>query len=320
MTELDATAVREQLQRAGALMGPPADEIALAVADALLPSPLPLALRTFLMICDGARLGAIEVFDTDRLIETTDAGAHAWQLPSGTLVVGTAGEGRALVMMSGRDEVNEVDDAPWDVTTVELCADTPLDLFLSRHGVPLRDREPWSELPGLAAAIEQVQTSLARDVEALLEIGIASRAGQMLPSSLQGFRPVNMSTGIQQLVSEDHEMFILNYRPEAPVPGPSAAAHWAQACEALVSERLRDLVRAAPVQGEISEVGRLSDDDLTVTDHVRGLAWLALLGKARDDLADIMYSSATSLDRRPGQKLAQVFLAGHVPVSLDVVI
>lgn len=308
---------RGQLERAGVLMGQPADEVTLAVADALLPAPLPPALHAFLRVCDGARAGEVEVFGTDRIIEMTNAGAHAWKLPSGTLVVGSAGAGRALVMLGGRDEVDEVDDDPWDVRTVELSADTPLDLFLLHHGVPLRDREPWSTLPALVPALEHARASLTRDVEALIEVGIASRVGEPLPSSLRGVRLIDMSTGARLLASEEYEMFLVNYRPNAPAPGPLAADHWAQACEAIVSSELRDLVRAAPVTGPMGATGRAGDDEMTVADIVRGLAWLALIGKARDDLADIMRSRDRS---RPGRSLAQVFLAGHVPVSLRAAI
>lgn len=96
---------REQLEEVGGIaIGPPSDDIALAIADALLPAPLPPALRAFLSICDGAQAGEVEVFDTERIIAATNAGRHAWQLPSDTLVIGAAGAGRALIMTGGRDE------------------------------------------------------------------------------------------------------------------------------------------------------------------------------------------------------------------------
>lgn len=307
----------------GVILGAPADEVALAVADALLPAPLPPALRAFLTICDGAQAGGVEVFSAERITETTNQGAHTWHLPDDTLVIGTAGPGRALIMIAGRDEVDEVDDDPWDVRTIDLSAGTPLDLFVRHRGIPLRDRAAWSTMPGLSAALDAIRTSLAGDVEALLDTGIGSRVGEPLPSSLHGFRRVDAASGTRLLTSHDYEMFLVNYRPDAPAPGPSAQREWERACEAIVSAALLDRIRAAPVSAMIESIGSVNDDDLTAAQTVRSLAFLALLGKARDDMSALVRGDDDD-DKRPGpspgQRLAQVFLAGHVPVSPDAAI
>lgn len=312
---------REQLGRLeGVVIGPPADEAALAVADALLPVPLPPALRVFLTLCDGARAGDVEVFSAERITETTNHGAHTWQLPDDTLVIGAAGPGRALIMIAGRDEVDEVDNDPWDARTMEVAANTPLDLFVRHQGVSLRDRDLWSALPALAPALERTRVSLARDVDALVEVGIASRVGEPLPASLSGFRQVSVAPGARLLVSEEYERFLLNYRPDAPASGSWAGRDWEQACESVVSAHLRDRIRTSPISGPIGVLGPIAEDgEMTAADIVRDHALFALLGKARDDLADMMVSRR---DRgpRPGQRLARVFLAGHVPVSLQAAI
>ncbi|MFI8595637.1 SMI1/KNR4 family protein [Microbacterium sp. NPDC078428] len=301
----------------GVILGAPADEVTLAVADALLPTPVPPVLRAFLTICDGAKAGGIEVFSAERITEMTNRGAHTWQLPPDALIIGMAGAGRALVMMNGRDEVCEVDDDPWDSRTMEVAADTPLDLFVRHRGLPLRDRPLWSALPGLGAALDAIRTSAERDVEALLDVGIASRVGTLLPASLRGFRQVGVPSGARLLASEEFQMFLVNDRPDAPAPGPLAAREWERACESIVSAQHRNRIRMSPVSAVIEAIDSLRDGELTAADIVRDLAWLALLGKARHELALLLGGD----DRRgdaPVQQLARVFLAGHVPVGLDV--
>jgi len=312
---------REQLENlSDVVIAPPTDEVALAVAEALLPVPLPPALRAFLTVCDGAQHGEVEVFGAERITEATNAGRHAWQLPSDTLVIGTAGAGRALVMTGGRDEVDEVDDDPWDARTMKLSADSPLDLFLRHGGVPLRDRARWWALPALGTALDQTQVSLARNIEALLEVGIASRVSAPLPSSLRGFRQIDVTSGARLLASDEYETFLLNYRPAAPSSGLSARKQWEQACEAIVSHTPRDRIRAAPVSTMIEAMCSVGgEDELTVTDTIRELAWLTLLGKAREELAALVGGDDHGHDA-PLRRLARVFLAGHVPVSLDAAI
>lgn len=308
---------REQLEEvAGIALAAPADPVALAVADALLPAPLPPALRSFLVVCDGARAGGVEVFDAERITESTGHGAHSWQLPADTLVIGTAGPGRALIMTGGRDEVHEVDDDPWDARTVELAADTPLNLFVRHRGMPLKDRPPWSAVPGLGAGIDTTRTTLARVLEALLDTGIGVRAGAPLPSSLSGFQPVDLATGARLLTSEEYQTFLVNYRPRCPVTGSSARMEWERACEAIVTADLRDRVRAAPVSAVVDAVGSVGDDELTMADIVRELVWLVLLGWAREELARLVGGDDRD-DDAPLGRLAHVLLAGHVPVSRD---
>lgn len=301
-------------------LGLPADDVALEVADALLPAPLPSELRAFLTVCDGARVGDVEVFDTERIIETTNHGAHSWHLPASTLVIGTAGHGRALIMTGGQDEVYEVDGDPWDARTIRLTADTPLDLFVRHGGTPLQDRAPWSTVPGLDEALEAIRTSLASDVDALLDSGIASRIGEPLPSSLHDFRQVDVRAGIRLLDSDEYHMFLINYRPASPTAGSLAEHEWEQACDALVAADLRDRIRAAPVAAVIEAVSSSDDGgELSMTDTVRSLAWLSLLGKARDELA-LLVEGEGQHRATPLRELARVMLAGHLPVSPDAVI
>lgn len=299
----------------GAAVAPPADEVDLAVADALLPTPLPAALRAFLAISDGVRVGATEVLSAAGITEATTNGGHTWELPDDTVVVGRAG-GRSLVMLAGRGEVYEIDDDPWDARTIEPAADSPLDLLLRHHGVPLRDREPWWALPGLAPALDEAREGLTRDTDALLGVGIASRAGRPLPAALNGFDQVSISLAREMLTSEDLHMLLLNHRPTPPVPGHCAAVQWQHACDELVDPSLRDLIRDAPLPEAYTAIALLDDEqDSTVADAVRDLALFALLAKARDDLADILRADH---EREPslGHQLAHVFLNGHVPVNL----
>lgn len=296
---------------------PPAADEALDVADALLPTPLPQSLRAFFTVCDGARCGELEVFNTEGVIEATNAGAHAGQLPADTTVIGTAGSLRSLVMLGDRDEVYEVDDDPWDARTVEIAADSPLDLFRLHRGVPVRSRDRWWALPGAAEAIAEARAGLTRDAAALVEIGIASRVGEPLPPSLEGFASVRPSLAWSSLVTaEALEMTLLNHRPEVPVPGPSAAAQWQHACDAVADSPVREDIRQAAVPDGIVPRDLLSGDGTSMADTIRDFAYLALLARARDHLAALMRRE-TPRDDATGQRLARVFLAGHVPVSLS---
>ncbi|MFC5289464.1 hypothetical protein ACFPM7_20625 [Actinokineospora guangxiensis] len=300
----------------GLVAAAPADEAALAVADALLPAPLPRSLRAFLAVCDGARVGDVEVFAAEGIAEATSDGALSWHLGPGTLVVGRAGVGRSLVMPAGRDEVCEVDDDPWDSRTMAITADTPLDLFLRHRGLALRERDPWWALPALAGALDAVGASLARDVGDLLDAGIGTRVGDVLPRRLTGFRPVAASLAGRLLASEEHQMWLVNYRPDAPEPGPCAARQWSRACDAVAERhgRFRDLLRAAPLAEPLAALDR-HGGQAPLGDSVRDLAFLALLGKARDDLADLVSGTGPGPEPAPGRRLAHVYLAGHVPVS-----
>lgn len=82
---------------------------------------------------------------------------------------------------------------------------------------------------------------------------------------------------------------------------------------AIALPALLDQIRAAPVPEAIAALGPLSPDEaLSIADSIRDLAWLALLGKARDVLAVLVGGDAGGA---PGQRLSRVLLAGHVPVS-----
>lgn len=301
----------------GAVVAPPADEADLAVADALLPTPIPPALRAFLATSDGVRVGATEVLSAAGITEATTSGGHTWQLPDRTVVVGRAGPGRSLIMLNGRDEVYETDDDPWDARTIEPAGDSPLELFLKHQGVPLRDREPWWALPGVAVALDKARADLTRDTDTLLSVGIASRAGRPLPAALNGFGQVSLSLGREMLASEDLHMLLLNYRPAPPARGHSAAGQWQRACDELADQSLRDLIRDAPLPNTFTSMPLLDDEsDDTVAAAVRDLALLTLLAKARDDLAGAIQGDLEK-DSSLGRRLAEVFLNGHVPVSLS---
>lgn len=81
---------------------------------------------------------------------------------------------------------------------------------------------------------------------------IASRMGAPLPPSLAEFRAVGVAAAREALASEEYELFLVNYRPDAPSLGTAAGIQWRRACEEIVtaqSERLRvsSAVRRSPM-------------------------------------------------------------------------
>ena len=308
----------DQLNRVpGIDTAPPATDVALAVADALLPAPLPPALVEFLLVCDGARVGALEVFTAEGITEATNEGAHSWQLP-GSLVIGSTGTGRALVMSGMHDEVYEVDDESWDEGSLQLTSDSPLDLFIRHQGRELRARDRWWAYPALGGAIEQIRRSITRDAESLLAVPIGARVGEELPRWMAGFQRADVKHFGGRPLSEDFEDRLLNYRPDPPMPGLSVKFQWLEACDAIIDPVLRERVRGASVSTAIPGLDRpVGAGDRTVVDDIRSNAFLALLGKARDDLAALAEGD-TGVRRSPVGRLAQVYLAGHIPVSFDV--
>lgn len=302
----------------GIELAPPVHDVDLAVAEGVLSRPLPPALVEFLKVCDGARVGELEIFSAEGVVEATNAGAHSWQLP-GAVVIGSAGADRALVMTGVRDEVCEVDEDPWESSTMELAADTPLDLFVRHCGLPLRARERWWAYPSLGAAIEESRRHFGSYVEALLEGGIGARVGKELAPSLTGFKRADLARAGSLLVAAEFEDQLLNHRPEPPMPGPCVRVQWGEACEAILEPGLRERVRAAPVSGMIPGVDRPVDGDLTLADVIRSHAFLALLAEARDQLGALATGESRARLSPAGQ-LAQVYLAGHVPVSFDLAI
>lgn len=297
-------------------LAPPADAVALAVADALLPAPIPPALVEFLNVCDGARVEEVEIFNAERIAEATNEGAHSWQLP-GALIIGSAGAGRALMMRGVRDEVSEVDDDPWDADSERLAADAPLDLFIRHRGLPLRARERWWAHPPLGEAIEESRRRLLRDVEALSDLQIGARVGEALAPSLAGFQRVDVAQLGSLPTSDDYNDQLLNYRPEPPAPGLAVRAQWQEACAAILDSSLRERILGAPLSRAIPELDRLvGDGDRTVADEIRSDVLLALVAKARDELAALATGEPCA-QLSPVGRLAQVYLAGHVPVSLD---
>lgn len=138
----------------GIEVAPPVDEVERAVADALLHVPIPPALVEFLSVSNGVRLGQVEIFDLERITTVTNAAQHSWQL-LGTVIVGTVGQGRALVMSASWNEVYEVDDDTWDSRTLELAADSLFDLFVKHGGLALRERERWWAWPSLGVPLAE---------------------------------------------------------------------------------------------------------------------------------------------------------------------
>lgn len=298
----------------GIELAPPADEVDIAVAEALLPVALPPSLFEFMSVSNGARLGQVEIFDLERITTVTNAGEHSWQLPE-TLIVGAAGPGRALVMTVSRNEVHEVDDNTWDSTTLELAADSPMDLFVRHEGLALRDRQKWWAWPSLGSGLEAGRARLLRDTDSLLEVGIGSNWGQPLAAGLKEFQRVEDARVPEKLGAEEFEDMLLNYRPDPPGPGLSAQVQWAVACNDIALADVRDRIRLAPLSDAVIGQGRwVVDGEFTVADCVRSYAFLALLAQARDD----MFAHATGSESTSAVgRLAQVYLAGHVPMGLS---
>jgi len=306
----------DQLRRIpGISVSPAADDVALAVAEALLPGPLPGALVHFLRLSDGARVGDLQIFGTERLIDAANDDSHRWQQP-GTLVIGCAESGRALIMHGARDEVYEIDIDTWDSQTMRITADAPLDLFIRHRGLPLSARRGWWALPALGDAIEQTRLSHRRDVDALLEMGIGARAGKPLPPSLSAVRQVEV-TDAALLSSPGYlDDYLLNYRPAPPVEGASARAQWGDLCDEILDSRVRDQLRSAELSDSIPGLDRLDDvGESTIAETIRSHAFLSLIAKARDELARRAGGSSEQ-QSSPASLLADVFLAGHIPVSL----
>lgn len=290
------------------------DDVALAVADALLPSPLPPALVEFLKLSDGARLGEVEVFSSERIVEETTAGEHSWQLP-GAVIIGSAGPSRALVMLGEQSSVFEVDSTTWAMDTLQHTADVPIDLFTKHGGLPLQKRPPWWAWPSHGESIEYARGVLAENVTALLERGIGTRWGQVLEVGVEGFQQVEPAQVATLLDDEDFSDTLLNYRPKAPGEGIAIQQQWLEACDAVVIPELRDAIRHAPLPDVIvNQNDPVGNGESTVGEIVRQHAFLSLLAHARDVLLARATGSEEVTDSEVG-RLARVYLAGHVPVS-----
>lgn len=306
----------DQLQRVpGISVSPAADDVGLAVAEALLPGPLPDALMHFLRLSDGARVGDLQIFGTEGLIDAASDDSHRWQQP-GTVVIGFAEPGRALIMHGARDEVYEIDSDTWDEWTMRIAADTPLDLFIRHFGLPLSARHDWWAFPALGTAIDETRLSHRRDVDALLEKGIGVRAGKPLPPSLSAVRQVEIAGAALLSSPQDLDDYLLNYRPAPPVAGPSARSQWSHLCDEILESRVRDQLRSAELSGSIPGLEHLDDaGETTIAETIRSHAFLSLIAKARDELAR-RAGGPIEQQSSPASLLADVFLAGHIPVSL----
>lgn len=310
----------DQLQGvAGISVSPAADDVALAVADALLPVPLPDALVQFLRLSDGARVGDLQIFGAEDITDATNDDSHRWQLPF-AVVIGQAEPGRALIMQGSRSEVHEIDSETWDPRTERIAADTPLDLFVRHHGRPLSARQDWWAFPELGRALDETRLGYRRDGEALLASGIGAHAGEPLPPSLCAFRQVDLAAAESLRLPEALDEHLLGHRPASPVAGPSAEMQWAELCEEISDARLRDDLRIAELPATVPGLDRPDESgEFTVAETIRSHAYLALTAKARDELT----RRAGHLDEQhssPAGRLADVFLAGHIPVSLTSVI
>lgn len=311
---------REQLQRVpGISLSSAVDDVALAVAEALLPVAMPDVLVQFLRFSNGARVGDLQIFSAEGLIDAASDDSHRWQQPGAT-VIGSAGPGCALIMQAARSEVYEIDTETWDSQTMRITADTPLDLFVRHLGLPLSARRDWWALPEIGGAIEETRLSHRRDVEALLGMGIGARAGKPLPRSLSTMQQVERAGAASLSSPEALDEYLLNYRPASPVAGPTAHAQWSNLCEEVVDSRLRDQLRGAELPESLPGIDRLDDlGEFTIAETIRSHAFLSLIAKARDELA----WRAGAPIKRPGSSaslLAEVFLAGHIPISLTSVI
>lgn len=296
----------------GLVTNDPADTVDLEVADALLPGGLPFALRELLQVSNGVRVGETEVFGTSRLIAANEDSDHRWALGEQTLVIGQAGAGSALVMSYGRPEVCEVDDDPWDARTTAETSDTPLELFTVHQGRPLAQRSTWWAVPGLDDAMQMVRTSLREELAAMAQTVLGAANGEPFSSELSGlfgFAAADPDRAEELLTAADWESFLINYRPDPPRPGSSAQVQWRLACDALLD----------PDHGELLDAARSTRTAPGVPspDTVREFAFLSVLAKAREELAaQVTGDTGTRVDG-PGHRLAAVYAAGHVPVSLN---
>lgn len=106
-------------------------------------------------------------------------------------------------------------------------------------------------------------------------------------------------------------LLLINYRPEPPVPGPCARVQWRLACDALLDPDYRQLLDVAR--------SATTAHGLPAPASVREFAFLAVLAKAREELAAAVTEPGTTdtTADSPGHRLTEVYLAGHVPVSLS---
>jgi hypothetical protein len=215
-------------------------------------------------------------------------------------------------MHRDRDEIMEVDAVPWDARSMEATADTPLELFERYQGTPLRDRDEWWAIPRMAAELDAARIRLSADARALVEQGIGVRVGMPLAASIAGFTAVDAHTAEDLIGSSEYQMFVVNHRPDPPVAGATAATQWQRACNTLaIDTGLRDALRALPLPPSLARMDAEQNS-------IRDLAFGALLGKAREELAERL--GGTVAADAPGKRLASAYLAGHVPVSLISVI
>lgn len=299
----------------GLELADPVDDVALAVADALLSSPLPPALVEFLKLSDGARLGEFEVFSSERIVEETNEAEHSWQLP-GAVIIGSAGPSWALIMLGEQSSVFEVDDTTWAMDTLQYTADMLIELFTKHGGIPLKKRSPWWAWPSLGESIEYARGILTNNVSTSLEHGIGTLWGQDLDVGLAGFQQVEDAQVATLLDDEVFSDMLLNYWPKTPGEGIVIQQQWLETCDAVVMVELRDAIRQAPLPDVIvNQNDPVGNGEFTIGEVGRQYAFLSLLAHARDVLLAHAIGTEDVSDSAVS-RLAKVYIAGHVPVSL----
>lgn len=294
-------------QLGGEVVSPGASTVDIAVAESLLGVTFPPGLLRLLRLSNGLRLGATVVHDLDEITARSQEPDVLFQLPD-HLVIGVAGTGRSLVMHVNNDTVLDVPDSPWDGGDMHQSAMEPLDLFLRYGGVPLREREPYSSLPGAtnardhalragrAAASEITHTDVTRNVGALTG---DSCLGQVAVYGIAD----REAARVQYEHSED--VFLRLCPPPCPVAGGEEdyVTLWNE-----IADQLRPDVDGAAAGKDLPDFTDV--DGLSIT---AGTVRTVLFGYTAE-----MFARGLSPDvPTPVTSMLAVLRAGHLPIGVD---
>lgn len=286
---------------------PGASTVDIAVGESLLGVTFPRGLLQLLRLSNGLRVGATVVHDLDEIVARSQEPDLLFQLPD-HLVVGVAGTGHSLVMHVDHDAVFEVPDSPWDGSDMHQSAMEPLDLFLRYGGVPLREREPYSSLPGAVGARDRAllagRTAAAEIARAEVTRNVGTLTGDSSLDQVAVYGIADREAARTQY-ERSEDVFLRLCRPPCPVPGGEEdyGKLWNE-----IADKLRRDFDAAAAGKDLPNFTDMDGQSITA-----GTIRTVLFGYTAEAFASGLCPDIPT----PVTSMLTVLRAGHLPVGFD---
>lgn len=286
---------------------PGASTVDIAVAESLLGVTFPPGLLRLLRLSNGLRLGATVVHDLEGIAARSQEPDVLFQLPD-HLVIGVAGTGRSLVMHVNHDTVCEVPDSPWDGGDMHQSASEPLDLFLRYGGVPLREREPYSSLPGATRARDHALSAGRAAAAEIARTEVMCNAGTLTGDSYidqVAVHGIADREAARAQYEHAEDIFLSLCWPPCPVPGGEQdyVKLWNE-----IADQLRPDIDGAAAGKDLPDFADV--DGLSIT---AGTVRTVLFGYT----AEVLASELSPNIPTPVASMLTVLRAGHLPVGFD---